>query len=164
MSVSAFPFGQPGDDDSGILPHSVASPRGVDPIFPIREEWLRATTDASDKTRLRDWLDREVLRLHPDTMSNKESSRLRKQRERVLEALPKARRDEEDALSLEDTLTERVLATSPETIPGFVAKLQFLLRYGAPGPDCREFPWPELETLLHDLQRLTGTEWVLFDP
>ncbi len=51
-------------------------------------------------------------------------------------------------MAIEDALTERVLAMSPETIPGVVAKLQFLVQYGAPGPETEEFPWAELEALL----------------
>jgi hypothetical protein len=164
MAVSAFPFSRPGDnvDAAPILPRGVASP-GIDPIFPLREEWLRATAETAEKTRLRDRLDREALRLRPDAIAPNAPARLAKERERILHALVKARRDEEEALAIEDALIEQVLQTSPETIPGIVAKLQFLVRYGAPSPETEEFPWPQLEALTHDLQRLTATEWVVFE-
>jgi hypothetical protein len=162
MTVSAFPFGRPDDDPVPILPRGVASP-GVDPIFPLREEWRRAMIHAAEKTRLRDWLDCERLRLAPDASAPGASARVIKQFERVVKQLPKARREEEAALAIEDALTERVLATSPETLPGIVAKLQCLVLHGSPGPESEEFPWPELEALLFDLQRLTATEWVVFD-
>jgi hypothetical protein len=163
MTVSAFPYGRFDDDTRPILPRGVASP-GVDPIFSLREEWLRAMTNAAEKTRVRDWLDCERLRLEPAATAPNASARAIKQHKRIVDQIPKARRDEEAALTTEDALTDRILATSPETLPGFVAKLQFLVRYGAPGPESREFPWPELEALLQDLQRLTATEWIVFEP
>ncbi|MDB5365775.1 MAG: hypothetical protein JWM77_1702 [Rhodospirillales bacterium] len=164
MTMSAFPFGRPGDDVGAapILPHGVASP-GVDPIFPLREAWLRAAAETAEKTRLRDRLDREALRLRPDAIAPNAPAHVAKQRARVLHDLVNARREEEAALAIEDALIEQVLQTSPETIPGIVAKLQFLVRYGAPSPETQEFPWPQLEALLRDLQRLTATEWVVFE-
>jgi hypothetical protein len=165
MTVSAFPSGHPGDvfEAAPILPRGVASP-GIDPIFPLREEWLRAIAEAAEKSRLRDRLDREASRLRRDALGPDARARLVKRRERLLHALPIAIREEQKALAIEDALTERLLQTSPETIPGIVAKLQFLVHYGAPGPESEEFPWPQLEALLQDLQRLTGTEWVVFEP
>ncbi|GIL41125.1 hypothetical protein [Roseiterribacter gracilis] len=163
MTVSALSYARLDDDTGFILPRGVASP-GVDPIFSLREEWLRAMANASEKTRARDWLDCERLRLEPAATAPNASARAIKQHKRVVDQLPKARRDEEAALTIEDALTDRILAASPESLPGIVAKLQFIVRYGAPGPETREFPWRELETLLLDLQRLTGTEWVVFDP
>lgn len=171
MSASAFPLHRREDDyffsslpDAVAGAHGVACPPGVDPIFALREEWLRAMAEVIDKTRVREWMDREAMRLHPATTAPNASERIRRQRARVLAEIPNARRNEEDALALEDALAERVLKESPQTIPGIVAKLQFLVRYGAPGPHTEEFPWPQLDALTQDLQRLTATDWVVFDP
>jgi hypothetical protein len=163
MSVAAYRFDH-FDDRFPVLPRGVASPSGHDTIFDLREAWLRATKESAEKMRLRDWLDREVLRLQPDATSPKASVRLRRQHERAVSELKTAKREEEAALTREDAIVDRIFATPVETIPGFVAKLQFLVRYGTPGPGIDEFPWPQLEALLHDLQRLTMTEWIVLEP
>jgi hypothetical protein len=165
MTMSAFPSVYAFVENDGERvhpPRAVASP-GNDPIFPLREEWQRAAAVTAEKTRLRDRLEREALRLRPAACEPDAAPRLLRKRDRILRRLFEARHEEAAALAIEDALIERILQTPPETIPGIVAKLQFLVRYGAPSPDSDEFPWPQMQALQKDLQRLTATEWVRFD-
>jgi hypothetical protein len=66
-----------------------------------------------------------------------------------------ARQAEEEAAARQNTLLERLAATSASSFAGVVAKLAIVVREAEDNSDLSDFPLPHIRSALADLRRLT---------